>query len=137
MIKKTVVMVSIAACSLLIGGVNTSASAQTTQQISLGNVRACAKRCEDTLKYCTEKKGRYGEQATTNVIKDCITACKTASEFMARGSSHGKDAAATAAKACLECAKTLESFKDDDKMLATANECRKTAGNCQKVAAAE
>lgn len=134
MLKKSIIVLSMAACSLVSTGFALSASAQTTEQISLGNARACAARGEKTLKYCTDKKGRYGEQAITNVIKDCITACKTASEYTARGSQYSKEAFSTAAKACIECAKTCESFKDDDKMLAMANECRKTAGNMQKVA---
>ena len=132
MFKKSII--TLAACSLLSAGTTYAAFAQTTEQISLGNARACVTRCEATLKYCTDKKGRYGEQTITNVLKDCITACKTASEFSARNSQYAKDAFATAAKACIECAKSCESFKDDDKMLATANECRKTAGNMQKVA---
>ncbi len=134
MVKKTII--ALAACSMLSAGTTYTAFAQTTEQISLGNARVCAQRCEKTLKYCTDKKGRYGEQSITRVLKDCITACKTASEFSARGSQYSKEAFATAAKACIECAKTCESFKDDDKMLATANECRKTAGNMQKVASA-
>ncbi len=134
MLRKLVILMSIAACSLITTGFNSSALAQTTEQISLGNARACTTRCEATLNYCTGKKGRYGEASITNVLKDCITACKTASEFSARGSQYAKEAFATASKACIECAKTCESFKDDDKMLATANECRKTAGNMQKVA---
>lgn len=134
MVKKSII--ALAACSMLSAGFTYAAFAQTTEQISLGNARACADRCEATLKYCTDKKGRYGEAATTNVIKDCITACKTASEFSARNSAYAKEAYATAAKACIEAAKTCESFKNDDKMLATANECRKTASNMQKVASA-
>lgn len=132
MIRKSII--TLAACSFISAGFTYSALAQTTEQISLGNARACATRCEATLKYCTHKKGRYGEQAITNVLKDCITACKTASEFAARGSQYTREAFATAAKACMECAKTCEVFKDDDKMLAMANECRKTAGNMNKVA---
>ena len=132
MIKKSIIV--LAACSLLSAGTTYSAFAQTTEQISLGNARACTTRCEKTLKYCTDKKGRYGEASITNVLKDCITACKTASEFSARGSAYAKESFAIASKACIECAKSCESFKDDDKMLATANECRKTAGNMNKVA---
>jgi hypothetical protein len=35
--------------------------------------------------------------------------------------------------ACNHAAKTCESFKDDKVMNATANECRKTAGNLSKI----
>jgi hypothetical protein len=136
MLKKSIILMSVAACSLVITGLGSPSLAQTTEQISLGNAKACAERCEATLKYCTDKKGKYGEAHMTNIIKDCITACKTASEFSGRSSQYARDAFATAAKACLECAKACEAFKDDDKMLATANECRKTASNMQKVASA-
>lgn len=136
MLKKSIILMSIAACSLITTGLVSPSLAQTTEQISLGNAKACAERCEATLKYCTDKKGKYGEAHMTNIIKDCITACKTASEFSGRSSQYSKDAFSTAAKACIECAKACESFKDDDKMLATANECRKTASNMQKVASA-
>lgn len=108
--------------------------AQTTDQIILGNCRECASVCEKTLNYCTNKRGRYGEALTTNALKDCITACKTASEYLARGSNYAQAALSTCMKACSECAKVCDSFKGDKDMKACADECRKTAANCQKIA---
>ena len=120
-------------CSLIIGSVQLTAQAQTTPQIALGNCKACATACEKTLNYCTEKQGKYASATTTNALKDCITACKSASEFLARGSAYSQASMATCINACNECAKTCESFKDDNNMKACADECRKTAGNCSKI----
>jgi len=108
--------------------------AQTTEQIAKGNAKVCASVCQDTLSYCTQNRGRLGEQTVTDALKDCVSACKMAQDFMARGSKLDSKVAAIAVEACTNAAKTCESFKDDKTMNATANECRKTAGNLSKIA---
>ncbi|MBY0357538.1 MAG: four-helix bundle copper-binding protein [Candidatus Obscuribacterales bacterium] len=119
-------------CSLFIG---LGAFAQTTEQITKGNCSACADMCQKTLNYCVQKKGRHGEQTVTNALKDCITACKTAGEFLSRGSRFEAKASAMCIEACTLCVQSCQAFSDDNNMKACAEECRKCAANCQKIVA--
>ncbi len=119
-------------CSLIC---NVPSYGQNTREITKGNCSACAAECQKALDYCAKKGGRYAEGSLTNVLKDCITACNSASEYLTRGSTFSPKAASICIEACNNCAKACESFKDDDKMRATADECRKCAGNCSKVKA--
>jgi len=107
--------------------------AQTTEQIATGNAKVCAQVCGETLSYCTEQRGRLGEQSVTDALKDCISACKMAQDFIARGSMLQPKVAAIAVEACDRTAKTCEAFKGDKVMNSTANECRKTSGNLSKI----
>lgn len=122
-------LVCINACGL-------EALAQTTPQITKGNCDSCAVFCEKTLNYCTQKRGKHGEATTTNALKDCITACKMTSEFIGRGSAFQKQSANLCIEACNNCMKACDSFISDNNMKACANECRKTSGNCKKIASA-
>ena len=132
--KRTITLLSMLFCTFVINGLGTVALAQTTPEIAKGNCAACQTDLEKTLRYCTDKRGKYAEAQFTNIIKDAITACKMTEEFMTRGSSYQNKAAEICVEACTQCAKACDSFKDDDRLKACANECRKTAGNCSKVA---
>jgi hypothetical protein len=131
--KRALKVLAIMLCSLLVTCLSSPSLAQTTPQIAKGNCKVCASACETTLNYCVEKRGRYGEETLTNALKDCVTACKSCGELLARGSRLGKKSAAMCVEACNSCAKSCEAFKDDNNMKACADECRKCAGNCQKV----
>jgi len=112
-----------------------AAFAQTTEQIAKGNCSMCASVCQDTLSYCTAQRGKYGEQTVTNALKDCITACKMTQEFLARGSFYEGKSAEICVEACTNCAKSCDGFQNDATMKSCADECRKTASNCQKIVA--
>ncbi len=131
--KRMMCMVSLAICMVLAAIFGSAANAQTTQEIAKGNCSACQKKCEEVLSYCTAKTGKYASANVTNALKDCIAACKLTDEYFSRGSNLSAKAANFNAEACINCAKSCESFKDDDKMNACANECRKTAANCSKL----
>ena len=122
---------------LLVSGFSSASLAQTTPQIARGNCSVCASSCQKTLDYCIGKKGRYSEGNILNTLKDCITSCKTCGEILERGSSLEKKASALCVDACYAAAKSCEAFKSDNNMKACADECRKCAGNCQKVAAGD
>ncbi len=110
------------------------AMSQTTAEIAKGNTKHCADVCQKTLDYCVKKGGKHAEASVTNSLKDCIQACKTAFDYLNRGSA-GMQAksCALAVQACNETAKTMDAFSGDNTMLACANECRKTVGNCEKL----
>jgi hypothetical protein len=131
--KRLMCLLSLAFCLVFASGFSSGVNAQTTQEIAKGNCMACQKKCEEVLTYCTGKGGKYEQANVTNALKDCVAACKMTDEFFARGSNLSGKAALFVSEAAINCAKSCESFKDDDKMNACANECRKTAGNCSKL----
>ena len=131
--RRMMFFVSLAFCMVLASLSGSGAYAQTTQEIAKGNCTACQKKCEEVLSYCKDKTGKYSTANVTNALKDCIAACKMTDEMFERGSNLSAKAAQFNAEACINCAKSCESFKDDDKMNACANECRKTAANCSKL----
>lgn len=121
-------------CALTFSFGQQYAYAQTTAEIARGNCKSCAETCQKTLDYCTQKGGKYAEASVTNALKDCITACKSTDDFLNRGSAYLQTkAAGLAVDAATNCAKSCDKFNTDNKMLACANECRKTIGNCQKI----
>lgn len=120
-------------CTLVISLFMVNANAQTTAEIAKGNCKACASECEKALNYCTKKGGQYAQNNIVSSLKDCITACKAAEDYLSRGSSQATKGLNLCTDACMNCAKSCESFKDDNAMRACADECRKCAGNCQKL----
>jgi hypothetical protein len=107
--------------------------AQTTSEIAKGNCKAAAEMCQKTVDYCNDKKGNLGKASTINALKDCMDACHATGQFLERGSQLGPKSSAIALEACNECAKVCDQYKDDSQMNSCANECRKAAGNLQKV----
>ena len=49
---------------------------------------ACAKICEDTLKYFKKQGGKYTEAANLQKLQDCITLCNASADLQARNSAH-------------------------------------------------
>ncbi len=109
------------------------AFAQTTEDISKGNCKRTSDVCQKTLDYCNTKKGKYGADNVTGVLKDCIISCNATEKFINRNSSLKKKAAALSIDACNAVAKSCDQFGEDDKMQACANEARKCVGNLQKL----
>lgn len=107
--------------------------AQTTAEITRGNCRSCAEICQQTADYCNKKRGQYGEDSVTNALKDCINSCKMTEDFLVRGSKLSGKSSALCFDACNECAKSCDKFPKDKQMANCANECRKSAGNLQKL----
>ncbi|GEM_PF-510143 len=137
--NRIIVIWSMLLCSLLLNALTGGVMAQTTPEIAKGNCDSCANFCAKTLNYCVKKRGNFGKASVTNALKDCITACKSASEFIARNSTYQKKAAALAVETCNECIKACggTEVSSDVNMKACADECRKCAGNLEKVAKAE
>jgi len=130
--KKLITLLTVLFCTLMFGA-NLASDAQTTGEIAKGNCKSCAENCQKTLDYCNDKKGNLGEASVTNSLKDCVSACKMAADFLNRGTSLQNEAASLAVHACNNAAKTCDKFKEDNAMISCANECRKTIGNCSKL----
>jgi len=129
-------LLSLLAVVMMIATFNMKAIGQTTAEITKGNCKACAVECQKTLDYCSKKTGgRYKDAQTTAALKDCIAACDMTEKLLDRSSSLQSKAVAFCVDACNNCAKSCESFKDDDRMKACADECRKCSGNCAKIKA--
>lgn len=138
--NKLAVVLSALICNLMIATFALMpAFAQTTPEIAKGNCDSCANFSAKTLNYCVSKKGEYGKATLTNALKDCIGACKSTSDFIARGSKYQKDSAAITIKACNELIKACggSGVSGDVQMKACADECRKCAGNLDKIVKGE
>ena len=109
------------------------AYSQTTNETAKGNCKAVSEMCQKTVDYCNGKKGKYGQASTINALKDCMDSCQATGQLLGRGSALSARSAAISLDACNEAAKVCDQYKDDPKMTGCANECRKAAGNLQKV----
>jgi len=137
--NRIIIICTMLFCNLLLNAFTLGAMAQTTPEIAKGNCDSCASFCTKTLNYCVKKKGNFGKASMTNALKDCIIACKSASEFIANNSTFQKKAAALASDACNQCIKACggSTVSSDVNMKACADECRKCAGNLDKIAKSE
>ena len=127
-------IIALAGALFLMAG---AASAQTTGEIAAGNCSNMGKVSQNTLNYVNQKKGKLGEATVTNALKDCITACDAAENYMRRDSHLKDEAAGLCIQACNALAKSCDRFPNDKQMTKCANEARKTASNVQKVADAK
>jgi hypothetical protein len=113
--------------------------AQTDKAGSAGSgcaeeCRTCADMCEKTLSSCEKQGGKHTEAKHLNVLKDCISACKTSHDFMKRGSEFQNMHCNMCQSVCEKCAQSCESFKGDKQMKACADKCRTCATACKKMA---
>lgn len=107
--------------------------AQTTSEIARGNCKAASDKCQATLDYCNQKKGKLGTETVTDSLKDCIALCNAAEKILARNSSLGTKTSELAISACTQVAKACDQFPGDTTMQGCANEVRKCIGNLQKI----
>ena len=112
-----------------------SAQAQSTTEIARGNCKAASDKCQKTLDYCNQKKGKLGEANVTDALKDCIAVCNSSEKILARNSVLSTKMSAITIEACNMAAKACDQFPSDLTMQSCANEVRKCVGNLQKVAA--
>ncbi|MBX9947924.1 MAG: hypothetical protein K2Y39_02050 [Candidatus Obscuribacterales bacterium] len=70
----------------------------------------CAEACEKALAHLQSKGA---SEATVNVLKDCITLCKTSADLKSRGSELSAKLASACAEACKKCAKVCADQKDE------------------------
>lgn len=107
--------------------------------VCAGDCRACAKICEDTLKYFNEKGGNYTDTKRVQLITDCIAICKLSADFKERKSEFAVNIQQTCAEICSKCAKACEELKDDKlkECIAKCNECAQMCKSETSKASAE
>jgi hypothetical protein len=96
----------------------------------------CHRVCEETITYCLDQGGRYAEATHIRLLTDCSDICRTAADFMARGSQFHPAVCGVCAQVSLQCAEACGAFGGDQQMRRCADACRACAQACQQMAAA-
>ena len=104
------------------------------------DIQACIEECHrcaticiaDALFHCLAKGGAHIERGHFTLMLDCANMCRTAAEFMARGSERHRDTCRLCAEICRACAESCESL---DGMEECAEACRRCAESCERMAA--
>lgn len=91
--------------------------------------------CSDTLEYtlfthCLPHGGAHAQPEHVKAMLDCIQICRTASDFMLRGSASHASVCMAAADACEVCASSCEGLVDAH-MMKCAELCRRCADHCR------
>ena len=106
------------------------AGAQNDAGASQKSCAACAKICEDTLKYFQKKGGKYTEAANLQKLKDCITLCNASADLQARDSAHAKKLLEVCHAVCLDCAKMCKDM-NDPKLADCVKSCEECTSCCE------
>ena len=125
-------IVLLSACTF-VADTTRPAQAQSTMEIARGNCKAASDKCQQTLTYVTNKKGKLAAENVTDALKDCIQVCNAAEKILARNSQLGGKTSSLTIQACTEVAKACDQFPGDAQMQGCANEVRKCIGNLQKL----
>ena len=91
---------------------------------------ACAKICEDTLKYFKKQGGKYTEAANLQKLQDCITLCNASADLQARNSAHAKKLLEVCHAVCLDCAKMCKDM-NDPKLADCVKSCEECTSCCE------
>jgi hypothetical protein len=93
----------------------------------------CSNICQETLfEHCLEMGGEHVEKAHVKLMEDCIRACQTAADFMARNSQFHAYQCETCAKICEACASSCEEI-GGEQMKKCADICRNCADTCSEM----
>lgn len=90
----------------------------------------CAKVCEDTLIYFKKKGGKYTEEKNLQILKDCISTCKTSDEFQSRKSSNTHKIMAVCHEICKQCAQMCKDM-NDPKLAECIKSCETCSDCCE------
>lgn len=97
-----------------------------------GDCGACARICEETLKYFNEKGGKYTDSKRVQLITDCIAICKLSADFKERKSEFAGSIQKACAEICAKCAKSCEELNDDK-----LKDCIAKCNNCAQMCDSE
>ncbi len=96
----------------------------------LALLRQCVDHCRATLfDHCLPTGGAHVAPEHVERMMDCIEICRTAIDFMTRGSAQHGLVCGTCAEICLACADSCEQL-DDAIMSRCADICRRCAEGC-------
>lgn len=93
----------------------------------------CYKTCEEMIyQHCLKLGGKHVEAEHLKLMADCTEICRTAADFMLRGSPRHRLTCAVCAEICEACADDCERVGDMDDCVAA---CRRCAEACREMAA--
>jgi hypothetical protein len=95
---------------------------------------SCHSVCLDTINYCLEEGGEHAAPAHIRLLIDCADMCRTAADFMIRGSELHAAVCRACAEFCERCADDCARFSDDEHMQQCAQACRRCAESCLRMA---
>ena len=102
-------------------------------QYAIALCRECHNVCLDTFfNHCLDMGGAHVAHDHALAMNDCIQACQTAADFMARGSVQHRVECEACARICDICARSCEVF-DCEEMKACAQICRRCAESCRRM----
>lgn len=94
-----------------------------TQSAQSAQVAACIIDCLECYSVCRQ-------HATSKVMDDCAEICRTAADFMLRGSAHYREVCAVCAVICEACAEHCEEAGGLDECVRS---CRGCAQSCHRL----
>ncbi len=94
------------------------------------NCGKCAKVCEETLSYFKKQGGKYTEAKNLQILKDCISSCKTSDEFQSRKSSNAGKIMAVCNEICKQCAQMCKDM-NDPKLADCIKSCETCSSCCE------
>ncbi|MEU8006119.1 four-helix bundle copper-binding protein [Catellatospora sp. NPDC049111] len=108
----------------------------TIMQQGVTHALECHRICEETITHCLQAGGKHVEAAHIQLLTDCADICRTAADFMVRGSEFHPAVCAVCADVCERCAIDCERFSGDEQMAKCAKACRECAQSCRQMAGA-
>lgn len=94
----------------------------------------CHAVCLDLAYYSLNQGGELSEPDHIKSLMDCADLCRTSVDFMLRGSDFSAQVCELNAEVCDQCAESCYQFKEDAKMKAGGDICRRTASSCREMA---
>ena|SRR5688572_4361025 len=98
---------------------------------------ACHEACLEVIDYSLRKGGRQAEPDHIELLEDCSEICRTAADFLVRGSPRHALTCSIAAEVSEECAIGCEAWPDDPILSQCARICRDCAESCRGMAFGE
>jgi hypothetical protein len=105
-------------------------------QQAVTEAMTCHRICEETITHCLHTGGRHADGDHIRLLLDCADICRTAADFMTRGSRFASAISTLCADICEACAADCATFHDDSTMDACVEACRRCAQTCRQMARA-
>jgi hypothetical protein len=109
----------------------------TEMQTCIDDCQECWTMCTETVQHCLQKGGRHADEKHIILLLDCADICRTAADFMLRGSDMYPQVCEVSTEVCDRCADSCQQMADDEMMRDCAEVCRRCAESCRQMAGAE